>query len=218
MRNNSTHNKNVLSSNSSISLIKNNQEAFSNVCPLVTEKIIQVVPITLYSNGTNKPKSVKKDNEIKNLLMNSKSKSYIVTKNSIIPTCQLNKALSNQGKMTPNLFEKNNIKVNKEDESQEAKESSFMSNSKCSVNSRVSVSNKSDIPGSFTKRNFIEDMKVSTLNSEKVHSKEGESMNDEEGENLSTNSVSEMNEGNIILDDFLILEEKLSFIKTVHFS
>ena len=45
-----------------------------------------------------------------------------------------------------------------------------------------------------------------------------ESVNDEEGENLSTNSVSDMNDGNMIMDDFLILEEKLGFIKTVNYN
>jgi hypothetical protein len=220
MRNNSSNTKTMLSSSQSTSHIKsnNNSEPFSNFCPLVTEKIIQVVPITLYSTGVNKPKSVKKDNDIKNLLMNSKSKSYYVTKNSIIPTCQLNKAMSNQVRMTPNLLENKNIKVKKkEDESIEGKESSFMSNSKCSVNSRISSNNKSDIPGSFTQRSFTADLQVSILNSEKGNLKEDESLNDEEGENLSTNSVSELNEGNIILDDFFILEEKMGFIKTVYF-
>lgn len=217
MRNNSNLSKNNLSSSLSTSQIKtkNAAEPITNCCPLVTEKIIQVVPISLYSSDVSKPRSVKKDNDIKNLLLNSKSKSYIVTKNNIIPTCQYTKSLSNQEKIASNILEINNIKVRREEESRESKESSFTSNSKNSFNSRVSGLNKSEIPESITKRKLISEIKTSMINSEKGIRKESESVNDEEGENLSTNSVSDVNDGNMILDDFLILEEKLGFIKTV---
>ena len=115
-------------------------------------------------------------------------------------------------------FNENNIKkLSNKDISIDMKDQSFLSSSKSSIHSRLSSTVKSDLVASSTQRSNISENKTSTISSEMDKKNEANSVNDDDDEedSISTNSLSDKNEGGMILDDFLIIEEKISFIKTV---
>lgn len=185
---------------------KKPSEVRSICCPLVSEKIVQILPISLKS--TYKTKSVTKENDLKNLYT-SKSKSYIENTKDSIASHSSNTILKRHLNLVSDKSNEDDLLSNDAlSNNEDTKNISFLSNIKNTTHSRMSSTIKSD-NGIRKRHHLFENNSIIIKNDFMTKNDTVVSYNDD--------SISTHSEGNVFLDDFFILEEKLAFIKTVYF-
>ena len=197
------------SANSTITCQKSNKisDYKFKVGPLINEKIIEINPISLKSIPMTNSKT--KESEYNNLLIN-KTKSSIVNKITTV-------SQSYNPFLSKNVVKESERNINIEDDLisnddifsyNKSKNLSFLSANNNKNNSNLSSTIKSD--NCIRSRQSLIDNNSNSIVS--FQSREDNDSSFQDDSRISSNSVDK-----IIMDDFLILEEKFAFIKTVEY-